>query len=202
MEKSHEILSGDWNKTKANSIWIWGAGRKTTLPKFTSLHGLVGSVISAVDLNRGIAKCADMKIVDVEGATGRMDTNFEGKADAAIAEFESGTDFVYLHIEAPDEASHKGDAEEKIAALEMVDTVVQSAVSRLDAAGERYRLLIVPDHRTPIRIRTHSHDPVPFLIYDSEDEKRGGGNVFSEKCGEKGKRFESGKALLKYFLGE
>jgi 2,3-bisphosphoglycerate-independent phosphoglycerate mutase len=143
-----------------------------------------------------------MRIVDVEGATGRMDTNFEGKADAAIAEFESGTDFVYLHIEAPDEASHKGDAKEKIAALEMVDTVVKSTVLRLDDAGERYRLLIVPDHRTPIRIRTHSHDPVPFLIYDSEDEKHGDGNVFSEKCGEKGKRFESGKELLKYFLGE
>jgi len=158
----------DMGLKPANSIWLWGQGRRPYLDSFPEKFGLSGSVISAVDLIRGIGKCAGLDIVEVKGATGTIDTDFSGKAKAAVDALLSGKDFVYLHIEAPDECSHQGDVFEKIRAMELIDReIVGHIKSAMNKSGEDYRLMVIPDHHTPISIRTHSSDPVPFLIYDS-----------------------------------
>lgn len=186
----------------ANSIWIWGQGKKPKLSSFYDKYQITGSVISAVDLIKGIGLCAGLDSIDVEGATGTLHTNFDGKAQAAIQEFKEGKDFVYLHLEAPDECSHQGDLAGKIKSLEIIDTkVLKPILTYLESAGEDHRILIVPDHRTPLDIRTHSSDPVPFVLYDSskeaEENKEQG---FNEACGEKGPFFDSGYALADYFF--
>jgi 2,3-bisphosphoglycerate-independent phosphoglycerate mutase len=186
----------------ANSLWIWGQGKRPALESFRSKFGIDGSVISAVDLIKGIGICAGLDSVHVEGATGTLDTNFSGKANKAIEAFESGKDFVYVHVEAPDECSHQGDRAGKIRALELIDSeVLVPILSYLEGSGEDYRILVVPDHRTPLSIRTHSDEPVPFVIFDSREAKPvDASRVFSERSGEKGRYFASGRELATWFF--
>ena len=161
-------------KNKANSLWFWGAGTKPSLQNFEEKTGLKGAMISAVDLLKGIAVGAGMKVYQVPGATGSIDTNYEGKAQAAVkALLEDGCDFVYVHVEAPDEMGHQGLVEEKIQSISDLDQRLIALVEEaMDASGEDYRMLILPDHPTPIRVRTHTGDPVPYLLYDSTRQER------------------------------
>ena len=153
---------------KANSIWFWGAGVKPKLDSFEEKTKLKGVMISAVDLLKGIAVGAGMKNIDVEGANGTLETNYEGKAYAAIkALTEDDYDFAYIHVEAPDEMGHQGSIERKIKAIENLDArVIKHLVVELGKRGIDYRMLIMPDHPTPIRLRTHTSEPVPYMIYD------------------------------------
>lgn len=159
---------------KANSAWFWGAGTKPSLQNFLKKTGKTGAMISAVDLLKGIAVGAGMKVIDVPGATGGLHTNYEGKAQAAIkAVLEDGCDFAYVHVEAPDEMGHQGSIENKVQAIEYLDSrIVAPIKAAMDASGEDYRLLIMPDHPTPIRCRTHTSDPVPYILYDSTQERK------------------------------
>ena len=155
----------------ANSIWIWGQGKRPNLVNFEDKYSVKGSVISAIDLIRGIAMYAGLGTVIVPGATGSLNTNYEGKAQAALDLFDGGNDFVYVHVEGPDESSHAGSLEDKIACIENIDSrIVKPIIEGLRERGEDFRVLIAPDHRTPLAIRTHSSDPVPFVIYDSRNE--------------------------------
>ena len=177
MEESFPILNAhpmnlaraEAGKHKANSLWFWGAGTKPSLQNFEEKTGLKGAMISAVDLLKGIAVGAGMKIYQVPGATGSLDTNYEGKAQAAVkALLEDGCDFVYIHVEAPDEMGHQGLIHEKVQSIEYLDQRLIALVKKaMDDSGEDYRMLILPDHPTPIRVRTHTGNPVPFLLYDS-----------------------------------
>lgn len=169
-------------KNKANSLWFWGAGTKPQLQSFKKKTGLSGAMISAVDLLKGIAVGAGMKVIEVPGATGSLDTNYVGKAKAALNTLlNEGTDFVYIHIEAPDEMGHQGNAHHKIQAIENIDSqVIQLIKEKMDHSGEDYRMLILPDHPTPICIRTHTSDPVPYILYDSRRQAKKIG-VFNEK---------------------
>lgn len=176
-------------KRPANMIWLWGQGPAPAMPTFREKFGLKGAVISAVDLLKGIGVYAGLEVIDVPGATGTIDTNYEGKVEAALDALKR-VDFVYLHIEAPDEAAHEGDLALKIKALELFDQkVVGPVIEGLKASGEDWRVLLLPDHATPIEIKTHSHDPVPFAVmgtgikpdsvesFDEEAAKRGGYGV-------------------------
>jgi len=195
----------DMGLKPANSIWLWGQGRRPYLDSFSKKFGLSGSVISAVDLIRGIGKCAGLDIVGVEGATGTIETDFSGKAKAAVDTLLSGKDFVYLHIEAPDECSHQGNVFEKIRAMELIDReVVEYIKSAMNKSGEDYRLMILPDHPTPVSIRTHSSDPVPFLIYDrtrGNDSAAPAVSGFNEHtAAASGLHFEEGSKLADHFF--
>ena len=182
MEKSFDILNthplnlerAAKGKNKANSLWFWGAGTKPSLQNFTEKTGLKGAMVSAVDLLKGIAVGAGMKVYQVPGATGSIDTNFEGKAQAAIdALTKDGCDFVYVHVEAPDEMGHQGLLKEKIQSIEYLDRRLIAPVKKaMEDAGEDFRMLVLPDHPTPIRLRTHTGDPVPYLLYDSTRQRK------------------------------
>ena len=166
-------------KRPANSVWFWGQGRKAALKPFKELYGLNATVISAVDLIKGIGTLAKMEVLDVPGATGYIDTNFDGKAAAAIDAFKRGQDLVYIHVEAPDECGHRGEAANKVRAIELIDEKILGPVREaLEEMGD-YRILVLPDHPTPLAIKTHSSDPVPYLIYDSR-EKQAGVSRFTE----------------------
>ena len=177
MEESFPILNAhpmnlaraEAGKHKANSLWFWGAGTKPSLQNFEEKTGLKGAMISAVDLLKGIAVGAGMKVYQIPGATGSLDTNYEGKAQAAVkALLGDGCDFVYIHVEAPDEMGHQGLIHEKVQSIEYLDQRLIALVKKaMDDSGEDYRMLILPDHPTPIRVRTHTGSPVPFLLYDS-----------------------------------
>ncbi len=168
-------------KNTANSIWLWSPGKKPQLSLFKDKFGLKGTVISAVDLIKGIGLCAGMRSIDVEGATGNYKTNYSGKADAAISAFKDGDDFVYIHVEAPDECGHTADVENKVKSIEDIDSKILAPVMKyLDSTGERYKILLMPDHPTPCSIRTHSHENVPFAIYDSENHLSQGVEAFTE----------------------
>ena len=190
MEKSFDVLNNhplnvaraQAGKNKANSLWFWGAGTKPALENFKEKTGLSGTMISAVDLLKGIAVGAGMKVVEVEGATGSLDTNYLGKAQAAVdALLKDGQDFVYIHVEAPDEMGHQGNLMHKVQSIAEIDEKIVTVVKKaLDEAGEPYRMLILPDHPTPICKRTHTSDPVPFLLYDSTKVQKKS-DVFSEK---------------------
>lgn len=182
MKKSYDILKDHpvnldrraRGLHEANSIWLWGEGTRPQIEDFRSKNGVTGCVVSAVDLLKGIGKCAHMETPSVEGATGYIDTNFEGKADAGIDAFRRGIDLVYLHFEAPDECGHRGEAENKVRAIEAIDSrVLPRMLSYLEGCGDDYRILIMPDHPTPLDIRTHSGDPVPYLLYDSRKVQNG-----------------------------
>lgn len=165
----------------ANSAWLWSPGKKPQLPDFGGQWGLRGAVISAVDLIKGIGLCAGMRSIDVEGATGNVHTNYRGKADAAIAAFRDGYDYVYVHVEAPDECGHRAELENKILAVEKIDSEILAPVlDYLKETGEDFRVMVLPDHPTPIRLRTHTIQPVPFLIWSS-DECRDGVDNFCEE---------------------
>lgn len=176
-KRSYEILANHpvnlERKAKglnpANSLWFWGAGTKPMLSPFEELYGKKGVMISAVDLLKGIAVGAGMRNIHVAGANGGLHTNYEGKAQAAVdALLKEGADFAYIHLEAPDEMGHQGSLERKIQAIENLDSrIIRPVKEQMDASGEPYRMLILPDHPTPLRIRTHSSDPVPYLLYDS-----------------------------------
>ena len=158
----------------ANSAWLWSPGKKPQLPSFKEKWGLNAAVISAVDLIKGIGLCAEMNSIDVEGATGNVHTNYTGKANAAIEAFKSGADYVYIHVEGPDECGHRAETENKVKSIELIDEKILAPVwEYLKGCGEDYKIMILPDHPTPIAIRTHSIDPVPFLIYSSANEMNG-----------------------------
>lgn len=181
-KKSYEILSKHpinlERKAKglnlANSCWFWGAGTRPSLPSFEGKYHKKGAMISAVDLLKGIAVGTGMANIHVEGANGGLHTNYEGKAQAAAdALLKDGFDFVYIHVEAPDEMGHQGSVKKKVQAIEYLDErVIRPIREALDKAKEPYRLLVLPDHPTPIRVRTHTSDPIPYLLYDSEKELR------------------------------
>lgn len=183
MKKSHEILKNhpvNLDRIKrglrpANSIWIWGNGTKPNLDTYSEKFGIRGSVVSAVDLIKGIGVCAGLEVIDVIGATGNVHTNFDGKAEAAISALRSGADFVYVHLEAADEAGHRHEIDNKVRAIELIDEkIVGPILNALKEDGEDYAILVMPDHPTPLAIRTHTSDPVPYIIYKS-------GNNTSEK---------------------
>lgn len=154
----------------ANSLWFWGEGTKPALRPFKSCYGLSGHVISAVDLIKGIGHLAELRVLEVQGATGNLHTNFRGKAQAALEGLLSGDDFSYVHLEAPDECGHQGDWAGKVESIEKIDQeVIKPLVEGLRAAGEPFRLLVVSDHPTPVRLRTHTRAAVPFLLYDSRE---------------------------------
>lgn len=177
MKKSYEILVNhpiNLERKKqglrpANSCWFWGAGTRPSLSSFEEKTGLKGAMVSAVDLLKGIAVGASMKNISVPGATGGLHTNYEGKAQAAVkALTKDGCDFVYVHVEAPDEMGHQGSIEKKVQAIQFLDQRVIAPIKQgLEEAGEDFRMLIMPDHPTPICIRTHTGDDVPYLLYDS-----------------------------------
>ena len=171
-------------KRPANSLWFWGEGTKPALQKFEDKFGLKGGIISAVDLLKGIGKLADMQVIEVDGATGNYDTNFKGKAKACVDALKGGLDFVYVHMEAPDECGHHGDVEHKIYSIEQIDGVVKYVVDQLNALGEDFAMLIAPDHPTPISIMTHCSDPVPYMIYRSNKPIRGGASSYDEEQAE------------------
>ena len=181
MEKSYDILNNHplnverakKGLNKANSIWFWGAGTRPALDSFEGRFGKKGAMISAVDLLKGIAEGTQMLNIDVPGANGTLETNWEGKAEAAVKVLlEDNYDFVYIHMEAPDEMGHQGSLERKIKAIEYLDSrVLAPLVKKMDKSGEDYRMLIMPDHPTPISCRTHTSDPVPYMLYDSRVNK-------------------------------
>ena len=210
MKKSEQILKNHplnkkriaEGKNPATSIWVWGEGSKPQLENFEQKYGLKASVISAVDLIKGIAICADMKSIDVEGATGNWDTNFDGKASAAFDTLtKDGADLVYIHMEAPDECGHQGNAEKKKLSVELIDEkVIGFLRNRLNAAGIDYKMLILPDHPTPISLKTHVSDPVPYVIYKSYDEN-GRGLSYNEKNAKNtGVYIDMGHNLMKHFI--
>lgn len=210
MEKSYAILKdhpvNQARKEKglnpANSVWFWGAGTRPRLTSFEKKNQVKGAMISAVDLLKGIAVGADMYNITVEGANGGLHTNYAGKANAAVkALTEEGYDFVYIHIEAPDEMGHQGNIEDKIEAIERIDAqIIGPVADKLREAGEAFRMLVLPDHPTPIRLRTHTDSPVPYLLYDST-QKVEGKESYCEKTAEQTGIFqEKGHELLKHLL--
>ncbi len=206
MEKSYNILNNHPLNTerakkglnKANSIWFWGAGTRPALDSFEGKYGKKGAMISAVDLLKGIAEGTGMYNINVPGANGTLETNWEGKAEAAVkALLEDNYDFVYIHMEAPDEMGHQGSLERKIKAIEYLDSRVLDAIlKKMDASGEDYRVLVMPDHPTPVSCRTHTSDPVPYMLYDSTVNKNTG-LLYNEKDAAKsGNVVEHGYTLM------
>lgn len=190
-------------KRPANSIWMWGEGKKPMLPSFYDTFGKKGAIISAVDLLKGIAKCAEMEAPEVDGATGYIDTNFEGKAQAAVEALQNGCDFAYIHLEAPDECGHRNEPENKVRAIEMIDSRVLPIVLKgLSEIGEDYKIMILPDHPTPIVTQTHASDPVPYVIYHKNNEKQGVSTVNEETAKATGVFLENGPDIMKKFLEE
>lgn len=185
-------------KNPANSIWFWGRGTKPMLPKFEELYHLKGAIISAVDLLKGIAVGCGMTVINVEGATGTLNTNFRGKAEACVEALKTH-DYVYVHIEAPDECGHQGDAQGKILSIEKIDGVVQYIVEQLDAQKEEYCIAVLPDHPTPLVLKTHVSEPVPFLVYNSV-RPANCGLGYTENEGAKGVYLSNGRALIQYML--
>lgn len=158
----------------ANSAWLWSPGKKPQLPSFKEKWGMNAAVISAVDLIKGIGICADMRSIDVDGATGNVHTNYDGKASAAIKAFKDGCDLVYVHVEAPDECGHRAEIENKIKAIELIDAKILGPVYEyLCESGDEFKIMVLPDHPTPICKRTHTMDPVPFFIYSSTHRQNG-----------------------------
>ena len=204
--KNHpiNILRREKGLRPANSIWLWGEGKRPALPDFTEKYGLKGCIIAAVDLIFGIGICAGLKPVEVEGATGNIHTNFDGKAQAAIDQlFNSDMDFVYLHIEAPDECGHRYEVDNKVKSIEIIDRQIVAPIKNaLDASGEDYAIMVLPDHPTPLRLRTHTSDPVPYLIY--RNKRRDGTHsvsAYNEKSASStGIYIEDGFRLMDRFI--
>ena len=210
MEKSYDILNDHplnlqraaQGKNKANSLWFWGAGSKPKLDSFEAKTGLKGAMISAVDLLKGIAVGAGMKVMEVEGATGSLHTNYEGKAQAAIdALLKEGCDFVYVHLEGPDEMAHQGLIPEKIQAIEWIDSRILAPIDEaLKASGESYRILVLPDHPNPICYRTHTGDPVPYILYDSTRDQKAIRRYSEKEAAATGIFEPKGHTLMERFL--
>ena len=188
MKKSYDVLVNhpvnvrrrERGLKAANTAWLWSPGTKPALPSFSEKWGLKASVISAVDLIKGIGLCAGMNVISVDGATGNYKTNYKGKADAAIRAFEDGSDFVYVHVEAPDECGHRGETDIKPLAISKIsELILRPVYEYLKGCGDDFRIMVLPDHPTPLEIRTHSSESVPYFIFDSR-ETRDGVPVFSE----------------------
>lgn len=210
-ERSYEILKDHPinvqrrknGQNPANSCWFWGAGTRPALSSFEEKYHKKGVMISAVDLLKGIAVGAEMDNLTVEGANGGLDTNYEGKARAAVdALLNKGYDFAYIHVEAPDEMGHQGSTERKIKAIENLDSrVIRIVKEEMDASGEEYRLLVLPDHPTPIRVRTHTSDPVPYLLYDSTNPLKKKEWRYNEKeAKESGNYIAQGHQMMDYLF--
>ncbi|NLF79580.1 MAG: cofactor-independent phosphoglycerate mutase [Clostridia bacterium] len=207
-EKCHEVLARHplnatrkaEGKNPANAISIWGEGKKPMLEDYARKYGVKGAVISAVDLIKGIGVLAGMQVIDVPDATGTIHTNFSGKAEAAVRALSDGADFVFLHLEAPDECSHQGDLPGKIRSIEIIDEkVIRYIAGQLSERGLDFKLLVLPDHYTPITMRTHTDVPVPFMIYDSTKELKG--DLFSEaNCQKTGLYIDACERLVKMFF--
>lgn len=181
----------------ANSAWLWSPGKKPRLPSFTEKWGINGTVISAVDLIKGIGLCAGMKSVDVEGATGNVHTNYDGKAQAAIHAFKEGADLVYIHVEGPDECGHRAETDNKVLSVELIDQKILAPVYEyLRSAAEDFKILVLPDHPTPIEIRTHSMEPVPFFLYDSRKDSVGVDSFTEATAAQTGLYIPDGFTLL------
>ena len=209
MKKSYDLLKDHpLNKEReargerpANSMWFWGEGVKKPLASFKDKYGVNGSMISAVDLLKGIGKFSGMKVVNVPGATGYLDTNFEGKAQACIDELKSGQDFVYIHVEAPDECGHRYEIENKVKAIEIIDEKILGPVLNALEGYDDYKVLIMPDHATPLALKTHTNDPIPYLIYHKKGEVAGP-DTFSEESAKAGGIFvEIGHTVMDKFIG-
>ena len=210
MKKSYDILNNhplnvaraEKGLNKANSLWFWGAGTKPCLTSFYEKTGKKGVMISAVDLLKGIAVGAEMKVIEVEGADGTLHTNYEGKAQAAVdALLKDDYDFAYIHVEAPDEMGHQGSLERKLKAIEFLDErVIKVVKEQMDASSVEYRMLVTPDHPTPIAIRTHSSDPIPFLLYDSTRQRRRIGFYNEKEAMESGIVVEDGYEMIEKLL--
>lgn len=209
MRKSFDLLKGHpVNRARmekglrpANSIWLWGEGRKPSIPGFKDKYNLTGSVVSAVDLIKGIGICAGLKSVDVEGATGNIHTNFTGKANAAIEELEKGADFVYVHVEAPDECGHRYEIENKVKSIEYLDSRVVGPILEGLKQFDAYSILVLPDHPTPLSLRTHTSEPVPYIIYRSNSEKPSGFTGYDElQAKGTGILIDQGYTLMDRFL--
>lgn len=186
----------------ANSAWFWGAGKRPKLPDFQEKTGKRGVMISAVDLLKGIAAGSGMKIVHVEGADGGLHTNYEGKAQAAVrALLDEGYDFAYIHVEAPDEMGHQGSVEKKARAIEFLDQrLIRIVREAMDSSGEPYRLLILPDHPTPIAARTHTADPVPYLLYDRKRPENGAESYCERTAVQSGRWEKNGYHLIEHLF--
>ena len=184
----------------ANSIWLWGQGKAPQLVPFKDRYGLSGSMISAVDLMKGIGIYAGFDIIKVPGATGYLDTNYVGKAEYALRELkENGKDIVYVHVEAPDEAGHNGDLQGKLQAIEDFDAKVVGTLRR-GMEGEAFRIMILPDHPTPVALRTHTPEPIPFILYDSREQEKSGRTYDEEEGKKSGWLIDDGTALIDEFL--
>lgn len=207
MKKSYEVLKDHpvnqkrvaEGKRPANSIWLWGEGRRPAFPPFEKVYGIKGGVVSAVDLIKGIGRCAEMDVAEVEGATGYIDTNFEGKADAAL-ELLKKDDLVYIHFEAPDECGHRNEPENKVKAIEMIDSRVLPRLLEGLKAYDDYKIMILPDHPTPIVTRTHASDPVPYLIYHKNKAMQGVETINENTAKETGVFIDHGPDIMAHFL--
>lgn len=209
MEASYDILTNhpvnkgrlEAGKRSANSIWLWGQGKRPSMPTFMEKYGLAGAVISAVDLTKGLGVYAGFEVINVPGATGWIDTNYVGKAEHALFALKS-KDIVYLHVEAPDEAGHTGDVKNKIKAIEDFDEFIVGNVVHGMKQFDEYRILALPDHPTPLELRTHSAEPVPFVLYDSRSERKGGPVTYDERIADRKDAlvFKEGYKLMDYFL--
>lgn len=209
MEKSFDLLKDHpVNKARvaagrrpANCIWLWGEGKRPALRPFEALYGIKGGMVSAVDLLKGIANCAGMEVAEVPGATGYIDTDFEGKAKAAL-DLLTRNDLVYVHFEAPDECGHRNEPENKVKAIEMIDSRVLPILEEGLEQYEDYKILLLPDHPTPIVTRTHASDPVPYLLYQKSASKTGVDTINEETAKATGIYMENGPAMMPHFLGQ
>lgn len=209
MEKSFDLLKDhSVNKARvaagrrpANCIWLWGEGKRPALQPFEALYGIKGGMVSAVDLLKGIANCAGMEVAEVPGATGYIDTDFEGKAKAAL-DLLTRNDLVYVHFEAPDECGHRNEPENKVKAIEMIDSRVLPILEEGLEQYEDYKILLLPDHPTPIVTRTHASDPVPYLLYQKSAPKTGVDTINEETAKATGIYMENGPAMMPHFLGQ
>ncbi len=184
-------------KKPANSPWLWSPGTRPALPSFSEKWGVKASVISAVDLIKGIGKCAGMEVINVDGATGNYHTNYTGKANAAIDAYKRGQEFVYVHVEAPDECGHRGELENKILSIGKIDELILSPILEyFKECGEDFAILVLPDHPTPLEIRTHSHEAVPYFLYDSRNEVSGVSHFTEKTCEAQNDYTPDGSTLL------
>jgi 2,3-bisphosphoglycerate-independent phosphoglycerate mutase len=209
MEASINVLTANpVNKTRlengkrpANCIWLWGQGRRPSMPTFREKYGLEGAMISAVDLTKGIGIYAGFEVINVPGATGWIDTNYVGKAEHALWALKT-KDIVYVHVEAPDEAGHTGDLKNKMRAIEDFDEFIVGNIIHGMKQFDEYRIMVLPDHPTPLEIRTHSNEPVPFVIYDNRKERTGETVSYDERIAYRKEAlvFKEGYRLMDYFL--
>lgn len=209
MRESYDILNEhpvniarrEAGKRPANSIWLWSPGRKPALPSFTEKWGLRGAVISAVDLIKGIGICAGMTSIDVEGATGTVHTNYKGKAEAAIQAFDTGYDLVFVHVEGPDECGHRAEIENKVSAIEQIDQyILKPILEHLKESSEPFKIFVLPDHPTPIELRTHSMEPVPFFVFSSEKAVCGIDSFTEDEAQRTKLYYPDGSQLLNFII--